>query len=196
MAELVPFRRGERADLEMGRALLAANRNAELVAFAQKSTAKYPRNPMAWEQLGTALAKIDQLPQAEEAFRNATKVAPDSLRPLLGLILTLGLEHKYKDIEPECRKAIALRADAGEPHYYLGAALAREGKWEPAIKELREAVRLRPDVVRFRDGLGEALLKTGDPEAAATEFRESLKLDPADPLAKHYFGATGTPQLP
>jgi tetratricopeptide (TPR) repeat protein len=78
----------------------------------------------------------------------------------------------------EYRRAVRLRPDWAEAHYYLGKAFENKKDWDAAIREYQQAIRLKPDSPEAHLVLGNALYRRGDQEGAIAEYREALRLKP------------------
>ncbi len=98
------------------------------------------------------------------------------------------LSHKGEIAEAiaECRKAIALDPDLGNPYNDIGVYLSQLGRDDEAIPWLKKAMRARRyccyQFPHFN--LGRILLGKGDFDGAEREFRKALDFDPDYPPAK------------
>ena len=67
-------------------------------------------------------------------------------------------------------KALAIKPDLAEAHYYLHALLLDPGDMTSSIKCIERAVEFKPDKTNYRFILGMLLDYSGNPRAAATHF--------------------------
>jgi tetratricopeptide (TPR) repeat protein len=79
------------------------------------------------------------------------------------------------------RKAISLRPDFAETHYFLANALRETGSHGEAVNSYRQAVRLQPDFVEALSNLGAALTMLGDIQEAASVLNRAIILQPNSP---------------
>lgn len=95
--------------------------------------------------------------------------------------------------EERCRRAIALKPDEADAHFWLGVAMGRRGQTQgilrslflvsPIRKEMAEVLRIDPSHGGAHHVLGEIFRQLpgfagGDKEAAARELEEAIRVDP------------------
>jgi tetratricopeptide (TPR) repeat protein len=150
----------------------------------------------AW--LGWVLLDRQKFPDAETAFRDAIRLAPDQASSqYLGLAKALQ-EQKKPAAAIEClREAIRL-----DPHYYsahdnLGWMLIAEEKFAEAEAEFRECVRLKPHASAPYWGLGKALFMHEKFAEAESALRDTIHREPnhrwAKPLLDQALSKQGKP---
>lgn len=81
------------------------------ISFWQDVTAKSPHNPRAWNNLGMARAAECRLESAADAFKEASRRAPDDPLPQVNLAL---LEQGELDVAAHCSPPDQRRFPAGE----------------------------------------------------------------------------------
>ena len=95
----------------------------------------------------------------------------------------------YDQAIEECRKAIEIDPDFGNPYNDIGAYLIQEGDFEEAIPYLELAMRARryatPHFPHYN--YGRILERRGLWFEALSEYKTSLGLEPNYPLAKDAF---------
>jgi tetratricopeptide (TPR) repeat protein len=146
-------------------------------------------NPIAHQNMGTALAEAGHV---EEALPHLTKAL--ELDPNFG-------EHHYnfalailKD-QPDLATqefAIAVRLDPDhlQAHKNLARLYGKEGKQEEALQELREILRLDPDDFQAHLSLGLTYMKQFEMVEARRHFVEAVRLQPRTPEPHNYLGLT------
>src|SRR5216117_4560664 len=91
--------------------------------------------------------------EAEAAYREALRMAPDDVPARLGLGLCLRRQRRPADAEAVLREAVRLQPGSASAHAELGGALFEQAKDADAAAAFREATRLRPDFARAHVGL-------------------------------------------
>jgi Flp pilus assembly protein TadD len=81
-------------------------------------------------------------------------------------------------------RALALRPDEDEPHYYLGLLHRLQGRLTEAKAEFRAALRFKPDHAKAHGNLGLILMEEGDLTAAEAHFRSALLSNAGDTIAR------------
>jgi tetratricopeptide (TPR) repeat protein len=66
---------------------------------------------------------------------------PEFYKAYINLAALVGMQGHFHEAETLCRKAIVIKPNYGNAHYYLGLALKEQGNLE-AIEELKTAVQL------------------------------------------------------
>ncbi len=142
-----------------------------------------PQDPVArayllWRQ-GTALHLLGQYELAAELFRKsiAAHATPEG-----HTFLGWSLSHldRHEEAIAECKKAIALDADYGNPYNDIGVYLIDLGRPEEAVPWLKKAMKARRyccyQFPHFN--MGRVLLMQGREAEAKRSFERSLSYDP------------------
>ena len=126
--------------------------------------------------------------QAIAAYREATRVKPEFLRPTNRVAYLLASQERFGEAEPYFQAV--LRADPGNAvaHFNLGYTFDKRGQHAKAIGAFREAVRLNPKIDRAWYGLGLSHAALGQHEAAAKALHEAATLQPMNPHAWYALG--------
>ena len=126
--------------------------------------------------------------QAIAAYRDATRVKPDFLRPTHCIAYLLAEQERYAEAEPYFQAV--LRSDPGNAvaHFNLGFTLDKRGQFEKAIHEFREATRLNPKIDRAWYGMGIAHAQLGQHREAAEALEQAATLQPMNHHAWYQFG--------
>jgi tetratricopeptide (TPR) repeat protein len=127
-------------------------------------------------------------PQAMAAYREATRVKPDFVRPTNQIAYLLASQERFAEAEPYFRAV--LRADPGNAvaHFNLGFTLDKRGQFKQAIHEFREATRLNPKIDRAWYGLGLAHAQLGEHREAAEALEQAATLQPMNQHAWYQLG--------
>jgi Tfp pilus assembly protein PilF len=93
---------------------------------------------------------------------------------------TYSFLHRYEDAIEECKHAIALDPDFGNPYNDVGSYLMKLGKFEDALPWLQQAtVAKRYETRHFPHmNLGRLYLAKGDQLQAIREFGEAVAIEP------------------
>jgi tetratricopeptide (TPR) repeat protein len=93
---------------------------------------------------------------------------------------TYGLLERYEDAIAECKNAIAVDPDFGNPYNDIGSYLMKLGRLEEAIPWLEQAVSAKRYEPRHfpHMNLGRLYLAKGDQLKAAGEFGKALAIEP------------------
>ena len=162
--------------LEEGRAGLA------FLCFSRVTDLK-PEHEEAWFNLGAALVRLCELPEAEYAYRRAISNFTEyaEARNNLGNLLTR--QKRYAEATEQFNAVLAQTPDNATAHNNLGRALAEQGQALAALERFTEAARLDTNYLEARFNLGAAHLTMGQTNEAVSAFRETLRLRPDFPPA-------------
>lgn len=176
-------------------ALCLDHENFDLgLEIADISVERVPDSDRLHVQRGVALAMKGRFEDAQAAFGEASRLAPD--RNLPGV--ALGLILMQRDRLPEAVAVLrARREQAGSDylvHWFLAEALNRSGT-EPgsadeleAIDALRRSVDLNPELFQSRLLLGKMLARRGEFEDAIRQLERARSIDPDDVSATYQLG--------
>jgi tetratricopeptide (TPR) repeat protein len=149
------------------------------------------RRQQAWELFQQAYhAQMEgELDRAAELYKNSLALCPTAeAHTFLGW--TYHFQGKADDAIAECKRAIAVDPDFGNPYNDIGAYLIELGRYDEAIPWLEQAIgALRYDPRHFPHfNLGRAYLAKGMIGRARECFEESLRLEPRYTLAQQAIG--------
>ena len=166
----------EKAALGLARSARGAGRSAEaipvLAAFGKRSPAA-----SVWNELGLLYDETGDRVAAEQAFRKALVLDPNSDRAHNNLGYNLLLQNKSEAAEAEFRRALESNPKSATSRNNLGAILARRGELETARQQFRLAA---ADAATAHNNLAVILLEIGEYERSREELVKAL-------TARHYF---------
>jgi Tfp pilus assembly protein PilF len=137
-----------------------------------------------WERAQSHQMRRD-LPEAIRLYRESLATYPTAeAHTFLGWALSW--QGDVDGAIEECKLAIAVDPEFGNPYNDIGAYLIEQGKLEEAIPWLERAQRAgRYEPRHFPHlNLGRIYAKTGKVSRAIDEFERALELHPGDPMAR------------
>jgi tetratricopeptide (TPR) repeat protein len=147
---------------------------------------EYPSYVSALSLIGMLYMRLNELDKADEAFKAALKIDPESYEPLLYRSITLYKLSKFKDAETSLRKALKVKPEAAAVYYYLGRTLNKLGKNDEAEKAFLTCTEKSPG--EFKEAhrvLAAIYLDRGKPERVVEQLEIYLKLVPTAPDAEN-----------
>src|SRR5204862_2166371 len=138
-----------------------------------------------WFQRAYQAQMAGRLDEAIECYGKSIDLQPTAeAHTFLGW--TYSFKRDYEQAIAECRRAIEVDPDFGNPYNDIGAYLIEKGALDDAVPWLeraKSAPRYEPRHFPFLN-LGRVYLKKGDLSQALREFSEALKIHPHEPLAE------------
>ena len=132
---------------------------------------------------GDADMQQTKLPQAEVAYLEAEKLAPNDPRVHIALGNLYVFEHKSGDAQIEFMKVLEIDPKNAATHVALGNLYKDQNQRGLAENQYRAAVALEPDRDNYHLDLGEVLRQEGKTAAAEDQFRTAIGLSPKDAKA-------------
>ena len=132
---------------------------AEAAGRYRDILASHPDSVVAWTDLGNAEQHLGDLAGAEEAFRKALALDPDSRDALNNLAWLLYQQKRFEEAEAFARKAVSQRGpDAYLVLDTLARVLAAKGSCDEAVRTFQQAIDAVPQTqVQARSDLQNAL---------------------------------------
>ena len=171
------------AHLNLGNALLEADRTDEGLAASRIAVAKRPESADAHSTLGRALIDSERFAEAEERLRRALELDPNSTPAHVSLSQALIHFDRFGEAEEHLRRALERDPDNIAAHVTLGDALLRFKRFAEAEDHLRRALELDPGSAATHQNLAEALRKQRRSAEAIESYRAALEIDPGFALA-------------
>ncbi len=141
-----------------------------------------PDYTQAHFSLGNLLQKAGDSRAAIASFQRAIEGAAENNPGYCESLLKLGSLSRelgrVDDARGYLRRAIQLRPDVAEGHFFLGNLEGAEGNWPLAIECYENTVRLNPGMAVAQNRLGAALQTQKDLEAAMTHYRIAIQHQP------------------
>ncbi len=132
---------------------------------------------------GDADMKANQLPQAEVAYLDAQKIAPNDPRVHIALGNLYVFEHKGGDAQIEFMKVLEIDPKNAATHVALGNLYGDQNQRGLAENQYRAAVALEPDRDSYHLDLAEVLRQEGKTAAAEDQIRTAIGLNPKNAKA-------------
>ena len=149
-----------------------------IVRLTELIAENHPSQPEFSIELGDALHRAGQPQKAIEAYRDAVRTDPHSLRARRSLGAALAETGDMDNAIKELRAALQDYPDESLLWYEVGRIDARRKQLPRAIEELTRATKLDPELAEAYNELGIALAESGDFTGAKTAFLESLRISP------------------
>jgi tetratricopeptide (TPR) repeat protein len=129
-------------------------------------------------QAGDQARQASRLADAETAYQQAIKLAPQDPRPHVALGDLYLFEQKAAPAEAEFMKVLDVDTKNAPAHFALGQLYASQSQAGAAEGQYRAAVVLDPTRIDYRLGLGGILQKEEATDEANEEFRTATGLEP------------------
>jgi tetratricopeptide (TPR) repeat protein len=151
-------------------------RNSETL-FAH-TLAVTQNNVNALIDYGVAFEQQGRLTNALAQYREAERLAPDSVQAHFNIGNALDKLDRPAEALPEQLEAVRLNPNAAFVHESAGGVLAELGRFDEALGQFAEAARLDPTYSWAHFQMGKVLLNQGRDAAAIGQFRKALRLNP------------------
>lgn len=154
-------------------------------------------NPAQKEEKAAELFREAYEAQSKGELGNAIRLYQESLQlhPTAEAHTFLGWTYsslnRYEDAIEECKNAIALDPDFGNPYNDIGSYLMKLGRLDEAIPWLEHAITAKRYEARHfpHVNLGRLYLAKGDQLSALREFGNAVRLEPRYLPARFAFAA-------
>ena len=171
------------AHLNLGNALLEADRTEEGLAASRIAVEQRPESADAHSNLGLALSNLERFTEAEEALRRALQLDPRHKSALQNTAELLRKQEQYEAAVAAYQTV--LERDRGYALAYagMGDALFNLQRYEDALASLTQALVLQPRLPMagaMEVLMGRAARELGRLDAAEEHFLRAMQLDPDD----------------
>jgi Flp pilus assembly protein TadD len=163
-----------------GLSILTFQRAAVFASGEKLTRDSIAKNPQDWysrNELGTLLARRNDLPDALEQFQAAFRLQPDNAKVNSNLAHALALSGKTQEAEARYRASLALDPTSDDTRKNFADLLRREGRQREAILQYESGLAIKPDSTT-RLNLAQLYYQEGEVDPAQREFREVLKHEP------------------
>jgi cellulose synthase operon protein C len=175
------------ARLWLGRALLARSETPGAVTQLRRAVELSPSEE-DWLALGSAYEKGSSLPEALDAYRSASAVAPQSAGPQERIGLLLSQNGRCDQAVPAFQKAIALAPGLSRLRVAQAECTARLGKHEEAVKLFEALLKADPKAVPAYYLLARSLHESKGLGAALPWYERAAREEPANAMPHYYLG--------
>lgn len=142
------------------------------------SMSRYRDHADAWHLLGAVNLRENDLSAAEEAFRRALALAPDSAVSAMGLADVQQAQEKFATAIVTYEHALVLDPALVPARVNLGVVLRQCGRLEDARLQWEDALRYDPQNAIVHENLGLLYLNTNRIDEAIACFKHALRLEP------------------
>ena len=139
---------------------------------------RYGDSAVYWLTCGHLHLQLKNYELAEEAYRTALKLKPDSAHARLNLGAIYLEQKKFDEAIVECEEAAKLNPKEPKAYANAGVAHVNAGRPDKAVPFFKWAIRLDPKNALYRRDLGHAYGAMKQHGDAMVEYREGLKLEP------------------
>jgi tetratricopeptide (TPR) repeat protein len=144
--------------------------------FALEATTISPKDPSAWFYLGWAYQRLNDIPNAEAAYKTVIEINPRHASAYTNLGVIYGRTGRTEDQIAAYRKQIEVAPHGQYAAWYLGRILATRGEWEEARALAAVAAELTAADPNRWAFLGRTQIKTGHIDEARQSFDRALAL--------------------
>ena len=171
------------AHLNLGNALLEADRTEEGLAASRTAVEQRPESADAHSNLGLALSNLERFAEAEEALRRALELDPRHKSALQNTAELLRKQEQYEAAVEAYQTVLERDRRYALAHAGMGDALFNLQRYEEALASLSQALVLQPLLPMagaMEVLMGRASRELGRLDAAAGHFLRAMELDPGD----------------
>jgi Flp pilus assembly protein TadD len=133
----------------------------------------YPQDPEPWGLTGLYHQSMNNWEGAEDAFRQALQLAPESDEYRLALANALQNRLKAADAMALYEQHLQRHPESLEAQHGIAQCAATKGDMETAVRVMRTALEAHPDDFSTQKLYGEILLSAGDAATAVTVLQKA-----------------------
>ena len=155
-------------------------------------------NYIILNNLGIALAERGEMDAAIQAYQEALRIWPRSVKAHVNLGAALAGQGKFEEAISHYQEALRLKPDYALARINwskalnnMGVAMAQQGRMDEAINYFNEALRIDPEFVDGHFNLGIALARLNRLDEAAEQFVHVLRLTPDSAEARNWLRRLG-----
>jgi predicted Zn-dependent protease len=173
-----------RAEFDLGRAAMLADKADEGIAHLEKAVQIFPGYAEAQLLLGTAYMDKGAWDKAENTLRHARKLEPKMPVVFFALGEVYFRQKKYKEAEANLVEGLKLDDKSVPGHFALGRVYYATGNLVKAGPHVGRALQLKPDFAEGHLLAGNILLRAKQPEYALAQFEAYVLLAPQGQYAE------------
>jgi Flp pilus assembly protein TadD len=162
---------------KLGRALDAAGQSGRAVEVLREAVAADGEDAGAWNALGVAQVKAEDIDGARESLRRALTLDPayGEARANLANLCRLAWDRDGRQSDfDSAAELVALAPEDSDAHFRLALALSGRQRLEEARASYERALALRPEHPETLNNLAHVLLAIGDSESALALLRRAI----------------------
>jgi tetratricopeptide (TPR) repeat protein len=169
---------GKQARLARLQTLVGQGRLEEAGPLASQLKQDYP--DVSWLVEGRQQTAKGNSTAAEQAFRKAIELAPDSIDAHFDLGTLLFKQGNYGAAAESFRRVTQLEPEYGPAYLALGRCCSKQGDQVGAIRAFRAALQYMPHDADTHRDLGDLLAQHGQVAEARVHLERALQLQPGD----------------
>ena len=146
------------------------------------------KNPLAYNNLGNAVARAGRLGEAIAAYEQALAVMPNDVDALNNLGIVYARSGDVDGAIAQYKRALAYAPDYARAHYNLANAYRTKGLLEEAVAEYEKALSIDPGYAQARDNLAEVAAQKRIQDQKIRDYESSLAANPADAVLHNKLG--------
>lgn len=166
-----------------GNKCMAAGSYEQAIEIFSELLASDPRNAVAHNNIGSALAKLSRFQESEEYFLSAVKLRPDFIEAYCNLGLVKRWRGYFDDSEKSLRMALKLNPSHMGARVSLGATLALSNRFHEAKGQFRKILKVRPRDAEALFGMAQIAGMEGRFEESEKTLRQVVEISPQMPSA-------------
>jgi tetratricopeptide (TPR) repeat protein len=137
-----------------------------------------PKNAVARNYLGFALARERKYPEAMEQLVEALRLKSDYPEAHINLALVLDEQGRFQEAIAHFTEALRIDPKCAKAHANWAMVLTRKGLLREAEKHYSEALRINPEDAEVHNNLGVNLYTEGRFQEAMSHYSEALRIRP------------------
>jgi tetratricopeptide (TPR) repeat protein len=151
------------------------------IKTAEKNLKKYPKNPVAYFNLGAALVEAEKYQEAVLAFKQAISLKANFVEAHFALGMAYNDLENYDAAIESMKETLKLKSKFKDAALNLGILYGRAGRTSEAVEALKYAAKLMPDSISVYYNIAAIALKSDSATTDAIDaLNEILRLKPAD----------------
>ncbi len=151
----------------------------------QQAVQANPRKPKYHFFLGNVFNRLDDVNQAELAYKKALELDTTYTTARRRLAFLYFNSRQWKEAAAQFKHLLSSNPQNFEYRFHYGVVLFKQGKYELARGELLRAREIRPEAAEAHYYLGRISLDRGQKLNSISRFARAIELDPS--TGKYYF---------
>jgi protein O-GlcNAc transferase len=160
------------------------------VRMIRQAIQQFPDSDIYNTNLGNALARLNRIGEAVDAYMQALRINPDSVDAINNLATTLKESGRTDEALGYFKRALSINPDAVEVYNNMGNALTDLGQIEAAVDCFQKAIALKPDYAIAYNNMGTALKMRERFKEAIDSYSQSVSANPEYAEAFNNLGET------